>query len=326
MIKGWKTMLTIAAAMTVAAGAALAQGKVELIYSDTVPESDIRPKAMREIFKPCVDPMFDFKAYHGATLFKQGTELTALQRGNLDMASPAVSDFYNQVPESSILSIPYLYSSYEHMRKIWDSGVLDGLNKAMEEKTRVKMLTNIYIGTRQLNLRGDRVVMKPADLKGIKLRMPAGEVWQFIGEALGASPTPVAFTETYTALQTGAVDGQDNALPANKSMKFYEVTNQIILTNHIVANNIISISRSKWDRLSGKQQELLQRCMNDYRNAVDKITLDSEAELVDFFKSKGLKVYDADRNAFRAHVLNYYRNSKYAKEWPPGLLEAISKL
>lgn len=308
------------------ATASFAQDKVELIYSDTVGEADIRVKIIDEVFGQCVAPMFEFKPYHGATLFKQGTELTAMQRGNLDMASLAIPDFYNQAPESSILGIAYLYSSYDHMRKVWDSGVLNDLVADLENKTKIKVLNNNYIGTRQLNLRGDREIMKPEDLKGIKLRMPGGEVWQFIGEALGASPVPVAFTEVYTALQTGAVDAQDNGLPADKAMKFYEVTDQIVLTNHVVANNLFSISQSKWDTLTGEQQELLQTCSETLRKEMDGSALKTEAELIEFFGKEGLKIYEPDRDAFRTHVLDYYRASKYADEWPEGLLDKIGAL
>lgn len=326
MNRALKYLLAASAAVTLAVSAVSAQQKVELVYSDTVAESDTRPQLLQKVFRTCLGDGFDFKAYHGATLFKQGTELTAMQRGNLDMASLAIPDFYNQVPESSILSIAYLYSDYGHMRKVWESGVLDDLIAQMEQKTGIKLLTNVYIGTRQLNLRGDRTVTTPADLAGVKLRMPGGEVWQFIGEALGASPTPVAFTEVYTALQTGAVDAQDNALPANKSMKFYEVTDQIVLTNHVVANNVLSISKRKWDSLTAEQQQTLAGCAEDFRKSVDQAMLDQEAELSAFFKEQGLKIYDPDRNAFRTHVLQKYLDSKYAKDWPPGLLDAINKL
>ena len=85
------------AALCLSASVAMAQEKVELIYSDTVPESDIRTTTLRKEFGECLGDGFDFKSYHGATLFKQGTELTAMQRGNLDMASLAVFDFYNCV-------------------------------------------------------------------------------------------------------------------------------------------------------------------------------------------------------------------------------------
>jgi TRAP-type C4-dicarboxylate transport system substrate-binding protein len=322
LLAGTAAVLMIGTVATIAT----AQEKVELIYSDTVPENDIRTTTLRQAFGECLGDGFDFKSYHGATLFKQGTELTAMQRGNLDMASLAVYDFYNQVPHTAILGTAYLYKDYDHMRRVWASGVLDDLEKEIEDKAKVKVLANPYIGTRHVNIKGDKKVMTPADLAGVKLRMPGGEGWQFVGEALGANPTPLAFTEVYTALQTGAIDGQDNPLPADKSMKFYEVTDQIILTGHLVANNQFSISLSKWNSMNEAQQAKVQECAKNFEAALDKVTLDQEAELVDFFKGEGLQIYEPDKEAFRNHVIEVYKNSKYSEDWPEGLIDKINAL
>lgn len=320
-----KLMLGAAAlALAVPATVSYAADKVQLIYSDTVPETDIRTTTLREAFGKCLGDGFDFKSYHGATLFKQGTELTAMQRGNLDMASLAIYDFYNQVPETSILGTAYLYRDYKHMRKVTDSHVLDDLWKQVEDKAGVKILANPYIGTRELNLKGDKKIMKPEDLAGVKLRMPGGEGWQFVGEALGANPTPLAFTEVYTALQTGAIDAQDNPLPADKAMKFYEVTNQIVMTDHLIANNQFAIAKKKWDSLSEDQQKKVQECAMNFQSKLDEVTLKQEAELVDFFKQQGLQIYAPDKEAFRNHVLDAYKNSKFSKDWPAGLLDKIN--
>ena len=315
-----------ATAIGISADVATAADKVVITYSDTVPENDIRTTTLRQAFGQCLGDQFEFKDYHGATLFKQGTELTAMQRGNLDMADLAIYDLYNQVPESSILGAAYLYSSYDHMRKVWDSGVLNDLLAAIESKAQIKILSNPYIGTREINLRGDKKIMTPVDLSGVKLRMPGGEGWQFVGEALGANPTPIAFTEVYTALQTGAIDGQDNPLPTDKDMKFYEVTKQIVLTDHLIATNLHSISLSKWNSLTPDQQATVQKCSTNFQKALDQVTLKREGEMVDFFKQQGLKVYAPDKDAFRKHVLDAYINSKYSKDWPAGLLDKINGL
>lgn len=303
-----------------------AADKVELIYSDTVPEADVRTQILRKDFGECLGDGFDFKSYHGATLFKQGTELTAMQRGNLDMGNLSIFDFYNQVPHTAILGVAYLYKDFDHFRRVWSSGVLDDLKAEIEDKAKVKILSNPYIGTRQLNLKGDKKIMTPEDLAGVKLRMPGGEGWQFVGEALGANPTPLAFTEVYTALQTGAIDGQDNPLPTDKSMKFYEVTDQIILTGHLMSNNPFTISLSKWNSLTKDQQAKVQECAINFQDAMDKHTLQDEAQLVDFFKEEGLKIYEPNKEAFRNHVLDYYAKSKYSANWPDGLLDKINGL
>ena len=320
---GVKALLA-AGAMCLAGGAASAQ--VEIIYSDTVQETDRRSGILKEAFAGCLGDAFDFKPYFGATLFKQGTELTAMQRGNLDMANLAIFDFYNQVPEVSILGTAYLWRDYDHMRATFNSDVLDGLVDKMEEATGIKVLAWPYIGTRHVNIRGDKEIRTPADLDGIKLRMPGGEGWQFLGEALGANPTPLAFTEVYTALQTGAIDGQDNPLPTDKSMKFYEVTDQIVLTGHRMSNNVFAVSKIKWDSLTEDQQAKLQSCADQFEDDMASYVLEQEEALVSFFEGEGLKVYSPDTEAFRDHVLGVYKTSKFSKDWPEGLLEKINGL
>ncbi|WP_375689889.1 TRAP transporter substrate-binding protein DctP [Pseudooceanicola sp. LIPI14-2-Ac024] len=324
--KGLGGIVTAAFIGITAAATALAQDAPTLIYSDTVAAADPRSAVLDEGFAGCLGAAFDFTPYHGATLVKQGTELTAMQRGNLDMANLAIFDFYNQVPEASILGTAYLFRDVDHMRKVYDSDVLDGLVATMEDKTGIKILAWPYIGTRHVNIRGDKTIMTPADLAGIKLRMPGGEGWQFLGEALGANPTPLAFTEVYTALQTGAIDGQDNPLPTDKSMKFYEVTDQIVLTGHRMSNNVFAVSRSKWDSLTADQQQTLQGCADQFENDMAEFVLTQEEELRSFFEDEGLKVYEPDTAAFRDHVLGVYKTSKFSDDWPEGLLEQINGL
>lgn len=317
---------TLTLAILAFSGPALAQNAPSLIYSDTVQESDPRSDVLDIGFAECLGDAFAFQPYHGATLVKQGTELTSMQRGNLDMASLAVFDFYNQVPATSILGTAYLFRDVDHMRKVFNSDVLDDLVAQIEGETGIKILSWPYIGTRHVNIRGDKVIKTPADLAGIKLRMPGGEGWQFLGEALGANPTPMAFTEVYTALQTGAIDGQDNPLPTDKSMKFYEVTDQIVLTGHRMSNNVFAISASKWNSLDDAQQQTLQTCADGFEDDMANYVLKQEEELTSFFESEGLKVYAPDTEAFRNHVLKAYQASKFAADWPVGLFEKINGL
>ena len=126
-----------------------------------------------------------------------------------------------------------------------------------EDQLGIHIIAPIYFGTRQVNLKPDKTINTPADMSGIKLRMPGGDAWQFLGKALGANPTPMAYAEVYTGLQTGAIDGQDNPLPNDYNMKFYEVTSQIVLTSHLVGFDVFAVSKKTWDLLSAAQQQEL---------------------------------------------------------------------
>lgn len=307
-------------------GGALAQAKIPLVYSDTVPENDQRATILKEVFGRGVAADFDFKPHFGATLFKQGTEPVAMQRGNLDMANLAAFDVQKQIPAWSIVTTPYLFRDVKHMDAVFASDVGKELFKMMEDQMGIKVLSVPYIGTRHLNLKPTKKIMKPADLAGIKLRMPPGEAWQFVGTALGANPTPVAFTEVYTSLQTGAIDAQENPVGAHRAMKFYEVTKQTILTGHLIANNLFAISLKKWNALTPAQQLTLQAAANRVANSISAMAKTDDVQMLDFLRKNGQEIYTPDLKAFRDHVLGVYAKSKFAADWKPGMLERINKL
>ena len=97
-------------------------------------------------------------------------------------------------------------------------------------------------------------------MAGIKLRMPGGDAWQFLGRSLGANPTPMAYAEVYTGLQTGAIDGQDNPLPNVQNMKFYEVMSQIVLTSHLVGYDLLTINLKTWNaHVAGAAEDASRR-------------------------------------------------------------------
>ena len=114
------------------------------------------------------------------------------------------------------------------------------MKKMVEDQLNVKILGPTFFGTRQVGLKPKKKITTPADMAGIKLRMPGGDAWQFLGQSIGANPMPMAYPEVYTGLQTGAIDGQDNPLPNVQNMKFYEVMSQIVLTSHLVGFDLLT--------------------------------------------------------------------------------------
>lgn len=316
----------IAAAVATISIAGTASAQVELIFSDVNPAEVPRSKAMTEIFAKELGDDFAFQPYFGATLMKQGTELIGLQRGNIQMAGLPPSDLAQQVPAFDILGAAYVVRDQAHLKAIFDSEVGEQLKALAREELGVEILGTFYYGTRHLNLKGDAKFMTPADLSGVKLRMPGGESWQFLGKSLGANPVPIPYTELYTALQSGVVDGQDNPLPNNRQMKFHEVTDQIVLTGHNVGFGMLLVSSQVWDALSDDQKATMQAAADKATAWSDQQYLDQEAELVAFFEGEGLTVYEPDLEAFQSYAQEQYLNSPLSESWPEGMLEAINDL
>jgi TRAP-type C4-dicarboxylate transport system substrate-binding protein len=322
------TRRTILAGATLLAAmplAALAQDKPVLRFSAVFSEQDIRAD-MTRMFAEEIANDYTLEPHYAGTLYKQGTELVALQRGNLEMGNIAPQDISNQIPAWSVLTSAYLFRDAAHLKAFFDSDLGAHYKKMAEDQLGVVILGPTYFGTRQVGLKPETKINTPADMAGIKLRMPGGDAWQFLGSALGANPVPVAYAEVYTALQTGTIDGQDNPLPNVENMKFYEVMSQIALTSHLIGYDLWTISKTAWDAMTQEQQTAFQA-------AADKVIawstaehLAREAALVDKFKEAGLNIYTPDVDAFRAYAQEKYLASDLAKGWEPGILEQIGAL
>jgi TRAP-type C4-dicarboxylate transport system substrate-binding protein len=241
------------------------------------------------------------------------------------MVNLAPADISKQIPAWSLMTSAYLFRDAAHLKKTFKSDVGREFIKMARDQLGIQIITPVYFGARHVNLKPDKTIKTPADLAGIKLRMPPGEFWQFLGESIGANPTPVAYAEVYTALQSGAIDGQDNPLVASKLMKFYEVTTQFVLTSHVIGYDVMSISSKVWDAMKPDQQAKFaaaaEKAIDDY---VVKFSNEEKATL-DFFKSQGKKVYTPDVAAFRDYAQKKYV-AKYGGEWPKGALERINAL
>jgi TRAP-type transport system periplasmic protein len=322
-------MSTAAAALPLMARAGFAADKPVLRLSSPASDTDQRAVALIQKFGPAVADFATFEPHWNATLFKQGTELEAISRGNLDMSITSAQELAVFFPEFSIFSAGYVHKDAAHQVKVFNDPLMDPMKKKVEDELGVKLLSVMYLGRRQLNLRkpkSELTVMKPEDLKGVTLRMPGTDAWQFLGKSLGANPVPMAFTEIYTGLQTGAIDGQDNPLPTVVDAKFYEVTKQICLTSHLVDLNYLAISKKVFDALKPEQQKALQKASDDAAEFGRQNQLKKEDELVAFLKGKGLDVYEPDLKAFRDHVQKAFLSSDFAKSWPAGMLDKINAL
>ena len=317
--------LMVGGLMLAAAFPTLAQDKPTLRFSAVFSEQDIRAEMMAQLYSQVAD-IATIEPYFGGNLFKQGTELVALQRGNLEMGNIAPQDISNQIPAWSVLTSAYLFRDAAHLRAFFDSEVGAEFKQMAEDQLGIYILGPTYFGARHVGLISDKKINRPEDMAGIKLRMPGGDAWQFLGTAIGANPTPMAYAEVYTGLQTGAIDGQDNPLPNVENMKFYEVMKQIVLTSHLVGFDLLVINKASWDAMSADQQQAFQAAADAAIDFSQEAHLAREAELVELFKNAGLEIYEPDLEAFRSFAQQKYLESDLAKDWPEGVVDRINAL
>jgi len=311
------------------AGIVQAEDKIKLRLSTPASETDQRSIALETVFAPAVAEIATYEPHYNASLIAQGSELESIATGDLEMSIASAQELATFFPEFSIFTAGYVHQSAAHQVAVFNDAVMDPFKKKVEDELGVKLLAVMYLGKRHVNLRfprSERDVQTPDDLNGVNLRMPGSDAWQFLGRALGANPTPMAFTEVYTALQTGSVDGQDNPLPTVVDAKFYEVTKQIALTQHLVDLNYIAFSKAVWDELSAEQQAAVQDAAVAAAESARQAQLKKEEDLVSFLKEQGLDIYEPDLAAFRKHVQEQYLSSELAANWPEGVLDRVNAL
>jgi tripartite ATP-independent transporter DctP family solute receptor len=323
-----RTLMAAGAAL-VAGGMALpaaAQAPSNLRFSAVFSEQDIRAEMMKRFGEEVKAQGLNLQPYYGGTLFKQGTELVAMQRGNLEMGNIAPQDISNQIPAWSIVTSAYLFRDADHLKKVFAGDVGQQLKKMTSDQLGIHILGPTYFGARHVGLKPNKKINTPADMAGIKLRMPGGDAWQFLGQSLGANPTPMAYAEVYTGLQSGAIDGQDNPLPNVQNMKFYEVSSQIVLTSHLVGFDLLAVTKKVWDAMPPEKQAAFQAAADKAIEWSTQEHLKKERELVDFFKAQKLEVYTPDVKAFRDFAQKKYLASDLAKSWPAGMLDKINAM
>lgn len=324
------TSLALAAVSVLAlTGAALSQDKLELKYTVPSVPTDLHTQAMKvfaEKLEELAPGRFDTQLYDSGSLFAQGADLDALQRGNAEMTYVSFQLIADAIPEYGLLTAGYLFQSPEHYRAFLASDIGAEFKQRVSDEMGIQLLDTCYLGTRQINLREARDVKTPADLAGVKLRMPSSDAWLFLGQALGANPTPLPFGEVYLGLQAGTIDGQDNPLPSVEAAKFYEVTKQIVLTSHLVDGINVAVNNQTWEQLTDEEKVAMAEAAVascDWNNT-ERVA--DEERLVSFFEEKGLTITTPDIEAFRTHVQDFYLTSDRAASWPEGWVEQINAL
>jgi tripartite ATP-independent transporter DctP family solute receptor len=225
--------------------------------------------------------------------------------GTLDMCLNTQGQFENYVKACATAQIPFAFDSYDHAHRTLDGPAMKWLAPQFE-KAGFILLANWEWGFRNIT-NNRRPILKPEDVKGLKIRVPPEFHLQTLFESLGAVVTKIAWPELYMALAQNVVDGQENPLSAIWYQKFYEVQKHVALTQHAYACAMPVMSTKSWSKLNPEQQKIIQEEAVRAGAWVRKTLNDEETDLIGKFEKAGLKVTHPDIKAFRAAMGPAYK-------------------
>ncbi len=312
----------LAAAALLALPNAASADPVKLVWAGPAPERDSQVQAielMGDYLERTAPGEFEIEVFASGTLVKQSGVLPSLQTGAIQLAYVNAFDVSSLVPEYGALTAAYSVRDPLHMCSVLNGKIGEEFSQALEENAGVVSLGATLFGLRHVALRDAKEVNTPADLKGIKQREPNSEAWQLQGQAVGASPTPLALGELFLALQTGTVDAHSLPIPSSYNFKLHEVTKQIVLTGHYVNHLVLVISADSWNALDDRQQELLREAADVARIFNDRAKVRDEKDLKAVFEKAGVTFTVPDIPAFMAHAEKVYAESDFSKTWKDGL-------
>lgn len=321
-----RALASLACAVAMAGFTAPAFAKMEIRASMASPENSPLTAAFRlieERMEAAYPGEISMSVHPASSLFRQGTELPAMQRGNLEMASPVTFEIEAQLPEYGVFSSGYIFRDPEHMLKVFNGPIGEEFYAKVAEKMDLVILDTAYLGTRVAGLRDVKNIKTPEDFAGVKLRMPPGAAFQTLARAMGVTPLAMPITEVYLALQTGAIDGQDNPANMTRDWKFNEVSKEIVLTQHIVQPVFIAMAKPVFDKLTPEQQATLRAAAKEATAIEVKKTIEDEKSALAEFEKAGIVISRPDLELFRANAAKLYKEEGFEQKWQPGLKDKI---
>lgn len=302
-MKLWKSL---AAGLSLCVTVSAMAQTVTLSFGTQLPETHVVYKGILEVKRKLEENSkgaMTIKTFPGAQLGDFKAMVGQAQAGDLDIAMTGYPDMSYIIPELKLIGAPYVISSFDHLKAV----VKGPYGQRMDAKFRERgmhLMDVWYEGTRHTT--ANKPINSMADLKGLKMRTPNVPFLIAYASAVGATPAPVAFAELYLALQTKQVDAQENPLPTIEATKVYEVQKHIALTGHFIASSAILVGDKALKKLNAQQKQWLEDAIVAGGKVATAGVMAREAELVAFFKSKGLGVTTVDTAPFRAAMKGYY--------------------
>ncbi|MFQ6550235.1 TRAP transporter substrate-binding protein [Aestuariibius sp. 2305UL40-4] len=326
-----RSFIALAAALTTLPSIAAAQD-VTLRFAHVVREGDpgyIAAEAFKERVEETSGGSVSVQIFPAGQLGNNRKLFTQIQSGAIDMAYTPFNMLSDIVPEFATITGGYMFESIEHQRMVLDGEEFgQAWGERLLEDGGLRILASFHYGTRNVTTK-ETPVQSPTDLNGLKLRAVPNAMSLATVTGLGASPTPVAWPETFQALRQGIVDGQENPTPVLHAAKFYEVQGFLIKTGHQMSALPFLINETAWQGLTPDQQAAVQEAADHAVTVAEETMITFTESLESDLVERGMEIVeltDEEVAVFRDSVRAQVAAEFDGKVLPAGLIDQIHAL
>jgi tripartite ATP-independent transporter DctP family solute receptor len=292
-----KTLLAVSAALTLAPIAGLAtEFRSSDIHPDGYPTVEA-VKFMGERLKALTNGKHTIKVFNNSSLGNEKDTIEQTKIGALAMTRVNIAPMNNICAETQVPTMPFLFRSTEHMRKVLDGAIGEEILASCAPQGFIG-LAYYDSGARSLYT-AKKPIRNLADAKGMKIRVQQSDLWVSLLEAMGANATPMPFGEVYTALKTGLVDGAENNYPSYESSRHFEVAKFYSVTEHSLAPEMLLFSKRTWDRLGADDQKAIRQAAKESVPFMRKLWDEREAKSKAVAKAGGAEFIEVDKASFQ---------------------------
>ena len=321
--KSMMTVLLTVLMVVVFTQAALADKTLKLKSADVVAITSPYTLAMQNKFIPLVKEKtggsIEVTHFPAGQLGSDSAIAEGIKLGTIDIGilgtigSPAAEAMY----------LPFLFKSAEHQEKFMNSPMAEAIKKRIFDDSGLKVIGFAYFAPRQLT--ANKKITSAADLKGVKIRVPLIPPMVAAWKAMGASPTPIAFTELFSALQQNIVIAQENPYEIILNNSFYEVQKYLMQTDHSIPVRFFVINNGLWESLSPEQQQAINEAWQETGKEIKRLYMENDARYIEELRKKNMEFVTVDRQSMMDAMKDVWKDYT-PKVWGEGVYEKIQEL
>jgi TRAP-type transport system periplasmic protein len=307
-------LMTVAGISVAISFNAFAETKLKLAHAyDPADPVHKAAEVFAEVAKRESNGELNIRLFPSGQLGKVKQVQEGVQLGFVHIVIESIGTLSSFNPIAGVESMPYLFDDAEHYRKIWNGPVGQEIKNELESESNWKILGHMYRGSRELT--SNKKVTSIGELDGLKIRVTPIKERLVTWETFGASPTPMAFSELFTALQQGVIDAQENPIATIHKNSFYEVQDYLIKTSHMANGFTFQMNFKKFNDHPVEIQNALQTAAKEAADSYNAYVVKHEAELLADLEAKGMEIVEVDKAPFREKAKEVVAQFPELEEW-----------